>query len=245
MQLEITGFLEKKSGSFMEELWELLVDAQSQPSGIPSIFIEKKKQEILKRQEADPIPSSSVRPSRFNYVPDATSSASMSTEVEKSTVECRSDHSPRKGRDWSPTDDRREARERRDDGRDERRRRHGSNRSRDRSQRRHGSPERPRHRERSRNRGRDRDIGRRRDNSRSRSRSRDGDMDRAKARDRKKNMSMSRSQSSSHSPSPPCSTHHNVTVTSKESIGSICDATRERELRERALASMSSRKLSK
>lgn len=51
MQLGVTGFLEKKTPSFMEELWTLLVDAQNnQPSGIPSVFINRKKEEILLRQ---------------------------------------------------------------------------------------------------------------------------------------------------------------------------------------------------
>jgi serine/arginine repetitive matrix protein 1 len=52
MQIDITGFLEKKSGAFMEELWTLLCDAQTQPAGIPSVFLEKKKEEILRRQQA-------------------------------------------------------------------------------------------------------------------------------------------------------------------------------------------------
>lgn len=51
MQLDVTGFLEKQSGGFVQELWTLLVDAQDQPSGIPSAFIQKKKDEILSRQE--------------------------------------------------------------------------------------------------------------------------------------------------------------------------------------------------
>jgi serine/arginine repetitive matrix protein 1 len=51
MQIDITGFLEKKAPEFMEELWTLLCDAQEQPSGIPSVFLEKKKEEILKRQK--------------------------------------------------------------------------------------------------------------------------------------------------------------------------------------------------
>jgi serine/arginine repetitive matrix protein 1 len=52
MQLDVTGFLEKQAGAFMEELWNLLVDAQSQPSGIPSSFLKRKKEEILSRQQA-------------------------------------------------------------------------------------------------------------------------------------------------------------------------------------------------
>lgn len=51
MQLDVTGFLEKQAGSFVEELWTLLVDAQNQPSGIPSVFLQRKKEEILSRQQ--------------------------------------------------------------------------------------------------------------------------------------------------------------------------------------------------
>ena len=51
LQLNITGFLGKESKAFVEELWTLMLDAMNQPSGIPSLFIERKKQEILKRQE--------------------------------------------------------------------------------------------------------------------------------------------------------------------------------------------------
>lgn len=50
MQLEITGFLEGNASVFMEELWTLLLDAQRNPTGIPTVFLEKKKQELLARQ---------------------------------------------------------------------------------------------------------------------------------------------------------------------------------------------------
>lgn len=50
-QLELTGFLEKKTPAFVEELWTLLLDAQEQSSGIPSVVIERKKREILEREE--------------------------------------------------------------------------------------------------------------------------------------------------------------------------------------------------
>jgi serine/arginine repetitive matrix protein 1 len=53
MQLEITGFLEGKSKTFMEEFWTLLVDAQNQPSGIPSLFIEKKKAELVHKKDRE------------------------------------------------------------------------------------------------------------------------------------------------------------------------------------------------
>jgi hypothetical protein len=52
VQLELTGFLAKDTGTFMEELWTLLLDAQQQPSGIPQVFIESKKKEILERRGA-------------------------------------------------------------------------------------------------------------------------------------------------------------------------------------------------
>ena len=42
-QLNLTAFLEKDAPEFTLELWELLVSAQSNPTGIPTEFIEKKK----------------------------------------------------------------------------------------------------------------------------------------------------------------------------------------------------------
>lgn len=47
LQLQLTGFLEKSTGMFMEELWGLLVDAQSSLGGIPSAFLQDKKQEMI------------------------------------------------------------------------------------------------------------------------------------------------------------------------------------------------------
>ena len=38
MQIEITGFLEKKSSTFMIELWNLLVEAQESENGIVNFF---------------------------------------------------------------------------------------------------------------------------------------------------------------------------------------------------------------
>lgn len=46
LQLQLTGFLEKSTGMFMEELWGLLVDAQSSLGGIPSAFLQDKKDEM-------------------------------------------------------------------------------------------------------------------------------------------------------------------------------------------------------
>lgn len=50
LQLQLTGFLEKSTGMFMEELWGLLVDAQSSLGGIPSAFLQDKKQELLQKK---------------------------------------------------------------------------------------------------------------------------------------------------------------------------------------------------
>ena len=51
MQINITGFLQAKNARvFMKELWELLVSAQQNIGGIPSAFLEKKKEEIRQRK---------------------------------------------------------------------------------------------------------------------------------------------------------------------------------------------------
>jgi len=51
MQLQLTGFLEKKAGQFVQELWTLLVDAQSSVGGIPSAFLEQKKEQMRRAEE--------------------------------------------------------------------------------------------------------------------------------------------------------------------------------------------------
>lgn len=52
LQVMVTEFLGKrKAGVFIEELWTLLTDAQANPAGIPTTFIEKKKQEMQARQD--------------------------------------------------------------------------------------------------------------------------------------------------------------------------------------------------
>lgn len=51
MQINITGFLNGKNARvFMKELWELLLSAQNNIGGIPSAFLEKKKEEIRQRK---------------------------------------------------------------------------------------------------------------------------------------------------------------------------------------------------
>lgn len=46
MQLQLTGFMEKNTGRFMKELWELLLSAQANPSGIPQQFLDEKAAEL-------------------------------------------------------------------------------------------------------------------------------------------------------------------------------------------------------
>ncbi|CAM9471904.1 unnamed protein product [Discosporangium mesarthrocarpum] len=53
LQLQLTGFLEKSTSAFMEELWGLLVDAQNSLGGIPSAFLQEKKQEIMQAKEEE------------------------------------------------------------------------------------------------------------------------------------------------------------------------------------------------
>eukprot|EP00752_Nemacystus_decipiens_P004054 g3712.t1 len=53
LQLQLTGFLEKSTGMFMEELWGLLVDAQSSLGGIPSAFLQDKKDEMAQAKEEE------------------------------------------------------------------------------------------------------------------------------------------------------------------------------------------------
>lgn len=107
MQISLTPFLDKNTGKFMEELWTLLVDAQGQSSGIPSVFIEKKKQEILARDAATKpaTPTKAVRsgsppgPGRLSAVKPSTSPPSIRSvirEDDKKRAESRARvHKPR------------------------------------------------------------------------------------------------------------------------------------------------------
>ena len=51
IQINLTGFLNPKNARiFLTELWNLLCSAQENDAGIPSQFLEQKKEEIRKRQ---------------------------------------------------------------------------------------------------------------------------------------------------------------------------------------------------
>lgn len=54
MQINLTGFLNGKNArEFMKDLWPLLLSAQENIAGIPSAFLEQKKEEIKLRQVRD------------------------------------------------------------------------------------------------------------------------------------------------------------------------------------------------
>ncbi|KAG8685372.1 hypothetical protein FRC09_014779, partial [Ceratobasidium sp. 395] len=53
MQINLTGFLESKTPAFMTALWALLLDAQKSPAGVPSSFVQEKKEELRQKHEAD------------------------------------------------------------------------------------------------------------------------------------------------------------------------------------------------
>ncbi|VDO99168.1 unnamed protein product [Soboliphyme baturini] len=54
MQINLTGFLNaKKAREFMGELWQLLIDAQDAPDGIPPKLVELKKQEMKKQMDEE------------------------------------------------------------------------------------------------------------------------------------------------------------------------------------------------
>lgn len=49
--MNLTGFLHAKYARlFMQELWDLLVSAQQNIGGIPTVFLEQKKEELRLRK---------------------------------------------------------------------------------------------------------------------------------------------------------------------------------------------------
>lgn len=54
LQVNMTGFMERKAAPFCSELWKHLLSAQESPVGVPRDFIEKKKDDLRqKREEAE------------------------------------------------------------------------------------------------------------------------------------------------------------------------------------------------
>lgn len=53
MQINLTGFLTDSTPAFMVALWNLLIEAQASPAGIPRSFVEEKKEEMRRAKESD------------------------------------------------------------------------------------------------------------------------------------------------------------------------------------------------
>jgi hypothetical protein len=53
MQINLTGFLTDSTPAFMVALWDLLIEAQASPAGIPRSFVEEKKEEMRRAKEGD------------------------------------------------------------------------------------------------------------------------------------------------------------------------------------------------
>ncbi len=53
MQINLTGFLTDSTPAFMVALWNLLIEAQNSPAGIPQSFVEEKKEEMRRAKEGD------------------------------------------------------------------------------------------------------------------------------------------------------------------------------------------------
>jgi PWI domain-containing protein len=53
MQINLTGFLTDSTPAFMVALWNLLIEAQASPAGIPRSFVEEKKEEMRLAKEGD------------------------------------------------------------------------------------------------------------------------------------------------------------------------------------------------
>mmetsp|Transcript_77851 Transcript_77851/g.241287 ORF Transcript_77851/g.241287 Transcript_77851/m.241287 type:complete len:197 (-) Transcript_77851:52-642(-) len=54
LQVNMTGFMERKAAPFCSELWKHLLSAQESPVGVPREFIDKKKEDLQqKREEAE------------------------------------------------------------------------------------------------------------------------------------------------------------------------------------------------
>jgi len=51
IQIKLTGFLSKDAPGFCKELWDLMLSAQDNAQGVPTLLLEEKKQEILASQK--------------------------------------------------------------------------------------------------------------------------------------------------------------------------------------------------
>ena len=83
-QLDLEGFLgAEDSATFVNELWDLMIDAQNQPKGIPKVLLEKKKAELARAKAASDIDKASLVVSPVQ----ASMSAIERSEAEKLKLE--------------------------------------------------------------------------------------------------------------------------------------------------------------
>ena len=200
LQMDITGFLENHGRSFCEELWTLLLDASTQPSGIPQVISESIQQAKSEAPLVIPVQSNTyknkVGGSRFSDRDGVVDIATAAVKVEGGHKE-RDEYSERskekgsqsRSRSIDRDRDRRRGKDRdeykyTDKDKDKKKR----SRSRDRRDRRSRSRDRYRRLGRDRGRDRDRDSDRRRSRSRER-RDRDRDRDRDSRRDKDRDRS--------------------------------------------------------
>ncbi|KAL5717275.1 hypothetical protein ACHQM5_010312 [Ranunculus cassubicifolius] len=61
VQIQITGFMEKNTGKFMKELWNLLLSAQKNASGVPQQFLDAKEEEIRKKKAESDLISQEIQ----------------------------------------------------------------------------------------------------------------------------------------------------------------------------------------
>ena len=155
LQYELTGFLEKQTGSFCNELWDLLIDAQEQSNGIPSLLVDMVAETETKQRTA----SQTNRYDRnvdSRFQRNSSRDRSHSRERNRNDKRERSRDPDRKRHDSLDRDRDRKRHDSRDRDRD--RRRYDS-RDRDRDRKRYDSRDRDRDRDRKRYDSRDRDYG--------------------------------------------------------------------------------------
>ncbi len=82
-QLDLVGFLgEDEASKFASELWEMMIDAQNQPKGIPRILIEQKKAEIAAQKNNSSSRNEGIGSKSFNpLMEEASRRAEMARQV--------------------------------------------------------------------------------------------------------------------------------------------------------------------
>eukprot|EP01102_Stenamoeba_stenopodia_P021033 TRINITY_DN8376_c0_g1_i1.p1 TRINITY_DN8376_c0_g1~~TRINITY_DN8376_c0_g1_i1.p1 ORF type:complete len:240 (+),score=52.73 TRINITY_DN8376_c0_g1_i1:253-972(+) len=177
LQINLTPFLEKKTPGFVKELWDLLLSAQDNIGGIPTIILEEKQRELLRLKEQNERANQLIQEARFRNTNNnnGTLAYGLNERGEVKTENAVIKMEERR-------DDKERGSRHRDRDRDRRDRDHRDRRDRDRDRDRHRDKDRDRHRRsrRSRSRSRSRDRHRRH-----RSRSPHSDSDRDEKRNKK------------------------------------------------------------